>query len=167
MGDPKKLRKSYRRPRRIWNSDQLSSELYIIGSYGLRNKRELWKAQTKVANFRNQARKLLALTLEERQEKESLLLSFLNRLGLANTSSLDDILNLKIEDILERRLQTIVMRKMGIKSPFQARQVVVHGHVSVGNQKVNLPGYLVKKQDESRVLVHVEVPGKSTEAAAS
>jgi len=86
---------------------------------------------------------------------------------LANTSSLDDILNLKIEDILERRLQTIVMRKMGIKSPFQARQVVVHGHVSVGNQKVNLPGYLVKKQDESRILVHVEVPGKSTEAAAS
>ena len=167
MGDPKKLRKSYRRPRRIWNSDQLSSELYIIGSYGLRNKRELWKAQTKVANFRNQARKLLALTLEERQEKESLLLSFLNRLGLANTSSLDDILNLKIEDILERRLQTIVMRKMGIKSPFQARQVVVHGHVSVGNQKVNLPGYLVKKQDESRILVHVEVPVKSTDAAAS
>jgi small subunit ribosomal protein S4 len=167
MGDPKKLRKSYRRPRRIWNSDQLNSELYIIGSYGLRNKRELWKAQTKVANFRNQARKLLALTLEERQEKESLLLSFLNKLGLANTSSLDDILNLKIEDILERRLQTIVMRKMSIKSPFQARQVVVHGHVSVGNQKVNLPGYLVKKQDESKILVHVEVPGKSTDAAAS
>ncbi|HKX20325.1 MAG TPA: 30S ribosomal protein S4 [Nitrososphaeraceae archaeon] len=167
MGDPKKLRKSYRRPRRIWNSDQLNSELFIIGSYGLRNKRELWKAQTKVANFRNQARKLLALTLEERQEKESLLLSFLNRLGLANTSSLDDILNLKIEDILERRLQTIVMRKMSIKSPFQARQVVVHGHVSVGNQKVNLPGYLVKKQDESKILVHVEVPGKSTDAAAS
>ena len=167
MGDPKKLRKSYRRPRRIWNSDQLNSELYIIGSYGLRNKRELWKAQTKVANFRNQARKLLALTLEERQEKESLLLSFLNRLGLANTSSLDDILNLKIEDILERRLQTIVMRKMSIKSPFQARQVVVHGHVSVGNQKVNLPGYLVKKQDESKILVHVEIPGKSTDATAS
>ena len=167
MGDPKKLRKSYRRPRRIWNSDQLNSELFTIGSYGLRNKRELWKAQTKVANFRNQARKLLALTLEERQEKESLLLSFLNRLGLANTSSLDDILNLKIEDILERRLQTIVMRKMSIKSPFQARQVVVHGHVSVGNQKVNLPGYLVKKQDESKILVHVEVPGKSTDAAAS
>jgi small subunit ribosomal protein S4 len=167
VGDPRKLRKSYRRPRRIWNSDQLNSELYIIGSYGLRNKRELWKAQTRVANFRNQARKLLALTLEERQEKESLLLSFLNRLGLTNTQSLDDILNLKIEDVLERRLQTIVMRKMGVKSPLQARQVVVHGHVSVGNQKVNLPGYLVKKEDESKILVHVEVPSKATEAAAS
>ena len=167
MGDPRKPRKSYRRPRRIWNSDQLNSELYIIGSYGLRNKRELWKAQTKVANFRNQARTLLALTLEDRQEKESLLLSFLNRLGLTSTSSLDDILNLKIEDILERRLQTIVMRKMGIKSPLQARQVVIHGHVSVGNRKVNLPGYLVKKDVESKILVHVEVPNKTTDAVAS
>ncbi len=167
MGDPRKSRKSFRRPRKIWNSDQLSAELYIIGSDGLRNKRELWKAQTKVANFRNQARTLLALTLEDRQEKESLLLSFLNRLGLTSTASLDDILNLKIEDILERRLQTIVMRKMGIKSPFQARQVVIHGHVSIGNRKVNLPGYLVKKEDESKILVHVEVPNKATEVAAS
>ncbi|HEY9398750.1 MAG TPA: 30S ribosomal protein S4 [Nitrososphaeraceae archaeon] len=167
MGDPRKSRKSYRRPRRIWNSDQLNSELYVIGSYGLRNKRELWKAQTKVANFRNQARTLLALTLEDRQEKESLLLSFLNRLGLTNTSSLDDILNLKIEDILERRLQTIVMRKMAIKSPLQARQVVVHGHVSIGNRKVNLPGYLVKKDDEPKILVHVEATNKTTDAIAS
>ena len=167
MGDPKKPRKSYRRPRRIWNSDQLNSELYIIGSYGLRNKRELWKAQTKVANFRNQARTLLALTLEDRQEKESILLSFINRLGLTSTASLDDILNLKIEDILDRRLQTIVMRKMGLKSPFQARQVVIHGHVSIGNRKVNLPGYLVKKEDEPKILVHVVAPNMTTEAAAS
>ncbi|MDW0135332.1 MAG: S4 domain-containing protein, partial [Nitrososphaeraceae archaeon] len=83
------------------------------------------------------------------------------------TASLDDILNLKIEDILERRLQTIVMRKMGIKSPFQARQVVIHRHGSIGNRKVNLPGYLVKKEDESKILVHVEVPYKTTEVAAS
>jgi small subunit ribosomal protein S4 len=74
---------------------------------------------------------------------------------------------LKIEDILERRLQTIVMRKMGIKSPFQARQVVVHGHVSIGNRKVNLPGYLVKKEDETKILVHVEVPNKPTNAVAN
>jgi small subunit ribosomal protein S4 len=86
---------------------------------------------------------------------------------LTSTASLDDILNLKIEDILERRLQTIVMRKMGIKSPFQARQVVIHGHVSIGNRKVNLPGYLVKKEDESKILVHVVAPNKTTEVAAS
>lgn len=159
MGDPKKPKKSYRRPRRIWTSDQLSSELYVVGSYGLRNKKELWKAQTKVANFRNQARTLLALTTEDRHGKESNLLSFLNRLALVKDSAtLDDVLNLKIEDILERRLQTIIMKKMAIKSPLQARQVVVHGFVSVGNRKVNLPGYLVKREEEPQILVHLEVP---------
>jgi len=159
MGDPKKPKKSYRRPRRIWTSDQLSSELYVVGSYGLRNKKELWKAQTKVANFRNQARTLLALTTEDRHGKESSLLSFLNRLALVKDSAtLDDVLNLKIEDILERRLQTIIMKKMAIKSPLQARQVVSHGFVSVGNRKVNLPGYLVKREEEPQILVHLEVP---------
>jgi small subunit ribosomal protein S4 len=87
MGDPKKPKKSFKRPRSIWTLDQLSSELYIIGSYGLRNKKELWKAQSKVANFRNQARTLLALTTEDRQEKESKLLASLYRLGLVNESA--------------------------------------------------------------------------------
>jgi small subunit ribosomal protein S4 len=60
------------------------------------------------------------------------------------------------------------MRKMGLKSPLQARQVVIHGHVSIGNRKVNLPGYLVKKEDETKILVHIEAPNKPTpEVAAS
>jgi small subunit ribosomal protein S4 len=67
---------------------------------------------------------------------------------------LDDVLNLKIEDILERRLQTIIMKKSNLKSPYQARQLVVHGHVSLGNRKINLPGYLVRKEEEPQILVH-------------
>ncbi|MDW0121680.1 MAG: 30S ribosomal protein S4, partial [Nitrososphaeraceae archaeon] len=82
-----------------------------------RNKRELWRAETEVARIRNQARALLALSAELRAEKERRLLNFLNRLGLAREdATLDDILNLKIEDLLERRLQTIVMRKTGTSS---------------------------------------------------
>jgi small subunit ribosomal protein S4 len=159
MGDPKKPKKGFKRPRSIWTLDQLSSELYIIGSYGLRNKRELWKAQSKVANFRNQARTLLALTTEDRQDKETKLLASLYRLGLVSESAgLDDILNLKIEDILERRLQTIIMKKMAVNSPLQARQVVVHGLVSIRNRKVNLPGYMVKRAEEAEILVHIAVP---------
>ena len=112
MGDPKKSRKTFRRPRQIWTTDQLSSELYLIGSYGLRSKSELWKAQTKVADIRNQARELLALTIEARQSQETKLLNYLQRIGLVKESAtLDDILNLKLEDILERRLQTIIMKK--------------------------------------------------------
>ncbi|HEX5904844.1 MAG TPA: 30S ribosomal protein S4 [Candidatus Nitrosocosmicus sp.] len=156
MGDPRKSKKNYNRPRSIWTSDQISSELYIVGSYGLRNKRELWKAQTEIARIRNQARALLALSIEVRHEKETQLLNYLSRLGLVtNESSLDDVLNLKIEDILERRLQTMVMKKSNLKSPYQSRQLVVHGHVSIGNRKINLPGYLVKREEESQILTHL------------
>ena len=155
MGDPRKAKKSYTRPRSIWTSDQISSELYVVGSYGLRNKKELWKAQTEIARIRNQARALLAISTDVRHEKETKLLNYLSRLGIVEDSStLDDILNLKIEDILERRLQTLVMKRSNLKSPYQARQIVVHGHVSIGDRKINLPGYLVKKDEETQILIH-------------
>ncbi|MDQ3873830.1 MAG: 30S ribosomal protein S4 [Thermoproteota archaeon] len=158
MGDPRKAKKTFRRPRMIWTTDQLNAELYVMGSYGLRNKRELWKAQTEVARIRNQARALLALSAELRAEKERRLLNFLNRIGLAREdATLDDILNLKVEDLLERRLQTIVMKKAGTTSPYRARQIVSHGHVSIGNRKVNIPSYIVKADEERQILVHVEV----------
>jgi small subunit ribosomal protein S4 len=155
MGDPRKAKKSYTRPRSIWTSDQISSELYVVGSYGLRNKKELWKAQTEIARIRNQARALLSISTDVRHEKETKLLNYLSRLGIVEDSStLDDILNLKIEDILERRLQTMVMKRSNLKSPYQARQIVVHGHVSIGDRKINLPGYLVKKDEEAQILIH-------------
>lgn len=170
MGDPRKAKKKYTRPRSIWTSDQISSELYVLGSYGLRNKRELWKAQTEIARIRNQARSLLSLPIEVRHEKETNLLNYLTRLGIVEPgSTLDDVLNLKIEDILERRLQTIIMKRSNLKSPYQARQIVVHGHVSIGNRKINLPGYLVKKDEELEILVHinpaVESAGPTTTTA--
>jgi small subunit ribosomal protein S4 len=163
VGDPRKSKKKYTRPRSIWTSDQISSELYIVGSYGLRNKRELWRAQTEIARIRNQARSLLSLPIEVRHEKETNLLNYLIRLGVVESgSTLDDILNLKIEDILERRLQTIVMKRSNLKSPYQARQIVVHGHVSIGNRKINLPGYLVRKDEELEILLHLSPAAEST-----
>jgi small subunit ribosomal protein S4 len=157
LGDPHKPKKTYHRPRRIWTIDQLNAELYTLGTYGLRNKRELWKAQSEIARIRNQARALLAIPTEVGRDKELRLLGFLNRLGLVNESAtLDDVLNLKIEDILERRLQTIVMRKIMSKSAIQARQIVSHCHVSVGSRTVNLPGYIVRKDEEQNIIVHKE-----------
>jgi small subunit ribosomal protein S4 len=131
--------------------------LYLIGSYGLRSKRELWKAQTKIADIRNQARELLALTVEARQVQETKLLNYLNKLGLVKESAtVDDVLNLKLEDILERRLQTIIMKKGISKSPQQSRQLVVHGHVSIGERIINIPGYMVKKDEEPAIVLHDE-----------
>jgi small subunit ribosomal protein S4 len=168
MGDPRKAKKLFHRPRSIWSTDQLGAELHVMGSYGLRNKRELWKAQTEVARIRNQARALLALPTEVRSEKEKKLLNYLTRYGLVKQeATLDDILNLKVEDLLERRLQTIVMKKSGAKSPYQARQTVSHGHVSIGNRKVNVPSYMVESQEESQILIHIETPATAATGETS
>lgn len=157
MGDPKKPRKLYRKPKRPWNPEQLMSELELLGTFGLRNKRELWKAETELSRIRHMARTLLALSEEVRVDKERELLSSLNRLGLvSNDATLDDVLGLKVEDLLERRLQTVIMRKYDI-TPNHARQLVVHKHVRIGDRIVNIPGYLVKKEEEDKISVRENV----------
>ena len=157
MGDPKNPRKIWRKPKRPLNYDLLNEELYVLGTFGLKNKRELWKAHTELSRVRNQARSLLALTQEVREKKEQILMTSLTRIGLVNTNStLDDVLNLKVTDLLSRRLQTIVQKKGLIKSPYQARQAVVHGHVMIGERVVTVPSYTVKVEEENQI--HL-VPG--------
>ena len=50
----------------------LGNELKTLGTFGLKSKRELWKAHTELSRVRHQARSLLALRQNERQEKERL-----------------------------------------------------------------------------------------------
>src|SRR5215467_11951460 len=112
MGDPKRPRKAFARPKSPWRSDQLAQELYLLGTYGLRNKRELWKAQTQLSGVRKQARHLLAASEEVRIREEKTLLESLRRRGLLGEGvSLDDVLSLSVEDILGRRLQTLVFKQ--------------------------------------------------------
>ncbi len=152
MGDPKRPKNTFKKPRRVWSTDQLAQELQTVGTYGLRNKRELWKAQTELSRIRKQARALLALPLEVRHGKETELLKSLNRLGLVSEgATLDDVLNLKIEDLLERRLQSVIMKKGLVKTPYQARQAVVHGHISISDRIVNIPSYMVRRDEEQGV----------------
>ncbi len=152
MGDPKKQRKKYETPRFPWRTDILQSELNLIGQYGLRNKRELWRHKTMLSNFRGIARSLLGRPTEERKELENQLISRLNRLGiLPETAKLDDVLDLSLEDILERRLQTVVFRRGLAKSPHQARQLIAHGHVAIGERRVSSPGYMVLKDEEEKI----------------
>ena len=127
-------------------------ELKTLGTFGLRTKRELWKAHTELSRLRNQARSLLALRKEERQEREPVLMNSLIRIGLVNQqATLDDVLNLQVTDLLARRLQTIVMKKFGFKTPYQARQAVVHGHISIGGRIVNIPSYIVTVSEEEEI----------------
>jgi len=159
MGDyPKNSRKMWRRPKRPLNYDLLNEELYVLGTFGLKNKRELWKAHTELSRIRNQARSILALTQEIRVKKEPILMRSLARIGLVKeNSTLDDVLNLKVTDLLSRRLQTVIQKKSSIKSPYFARQVVVHGHVMIGDRTVTIPSYTVTVEEEEEVHLAPEV----------
>ena len=152
MGDPKLPRRVWRKPKRPLNYDLKMEELKTLGTFGLKTKRELWKAHTELSRVRNQARSLLALGQEVRQEKEPILMKSLSRIGLVGESAtLDDVLNLQVTDLLGRRLQTIVMKNLGFKTPYQARQAVVHGHIMIGDRVVTIPSYTVDVNEEKDV----------------
>ncbi len=160
MGDPKKSRKQYNTPRNPWRSDQLSQELFLVGTYGLRNKRELWKSQTQLSEIRKQARALLAATAEVRARQEPKLLSRLAKLGLVRQeeSSLDDVLSLTVENVLERRLQTLVWKRGLARTPYQARQLITHGHIVIGDRRVTIPSYIVSPAEEALLRVREGSP---------
>ena len=153
MGDPKKQRKKYETPRFPWRTDILQEELKLLGQYGLRNKHELWRHETTLSNFRGNARSLIGRPPEERKKMENELLVRLKKLGvLPETAVLDDVLDLTIEDALERRLQTIVFRKGLSKTIHQARQLITHGHIAIGNKRVTIPGYTVTTEEEKQIV---------------
>ena len=157
MGDPKLSRKLWKKPKRPLNYDLMMDELKTLGTFGLKTKRELWKANTELSRLRLQARSLLALRQEDREQKEPILINSLSKIGLVDkNSTLDDVLNLQVTDLLSRRLQTIVQRKLYFKTPYQARQAIVHGHIMIGERVVTIPSYTVKIDEEPNIRLTVE-----------
>jgi len=153
MGDPKKQRKKFETPRYSWRKDILQEELKLLGQYGLRSKHELWRLKTTLSKTRSIARSLIGKTPEERAKMENELLTRLKKLGiLEETAVLDNVLDLSIEDLLERRLQTVVFRKGLARTIFQSRQLITHGHVTIGNRRVTVPSYIVSKEEENQVV---------------
>ena len=152
MGDPKTSRKVWKKPKRPLNYDLKMDELKTLGTFGLKTKRELWKTQTELSRVRLQARSLLALRQEERKRKEPILIQSLTKIGLVDESStLDDVLNLQVNDLLARRLQTIVQKNLFFKTPYQARQAIVHGHVMIEDDIITIPSYVVKTEEETKI----------------
>ena len=152
MGDPKTPRRVWKKPKRPLNYDLMMDELKTLGTFGLKTKRELWKAQTELSRVRLQARSLLALRQDERERKEPILMQSLSKIGLVNEdSTLDDVLNLQVTDLLSRRLQTIAQKKLYFKTPYQARQAIVHGHIMIGDSVVTIPSYIVKTEEEVKI----------------
>jgi small subunit ribosomal protein S4 len=166
MGDPKKQRKKFDTPRFRWRKDVLQEELKLLGQYGLRNKHELWRHKTTLSKSRGIARTLVSQNSEQRAKMENELLAQLKKKGiLQETAVLDNVLDLTIEDILERRLQTIVFRKGLARTSFQARQIITHGHISIDGRRVTIPGYIVPKEEEPKIAYSAESAIASQEHA--
>ena len=157
MGDPKRQRRKFETPRFPWRKDILGEELKLLGTFGLRNKHELWRHETQLSKFRGIARSLIGRPAEERMKMENELLTRLKKLGvLQETAVLDDVLDLSIEDLLERRLQTLVFRKSLTKTVHQSRQLITHGHITLDNRRVTVPGYIVSREEEKTLTYAVE-----------
>jgi len=155
MGKPKFSRKKYETPSHPWQEDRIKAENELVKKYGLKNKKEVWKARTKLRTFRGQTRELLAKVKSEdvqgKKESEQLIVH-LNRLNiLPPNSSLDDVLALDIESVLSRRLQTLSYLKGLANTPDQARQLIIHGHIAISDRRVTIPGYMVTKDEEEQI----------------
>jgi small subunit ribosomal protein S4 len=147
----KRSRKKYEKPKRPWDKARIEKEGEILKNFGLRKKSELWRAEAILRKYRRMARDLAA---SRDKEKEKVLIEKLKKIGvLKEGSKLDDVLALTIQDILERRLQTMVYRKGLANSIKHARQLIVHGHVKINGRKVNYPSYIVSKEEEDKIEV--------------
>ncbi|MBN2014904.1 MAG: 30S ribosomal protein S4 [Candidatus Altiarchaeota archaeon] len=157
MGDPRKQRRRYERPQHPWRSDRITEENELCKKYGLKNKKEIWKAKSRTGRFREQARKLLGSSGEEREKESKELLDKLNRLGILESPSIEDVLGLNVENLLERRLETRVYRGNLANTIKQARQLIVHGHIIVGDNVVSIPGYITPKDEEDKIKLNEKI----------
>ena len=153
MGDPKFPSKHYNTPSHPWQKTRIEQERTLTHQYGLKSKKEIWKADTKVREMRRQARKLTAKANDQQAQKEKeLLLGKLNRLGmLEQGAALEDILRMSPENILDRRLQTQVYLQGLASTVRQSRQLIIHGHISVEGAVNRVPGMLVTKNQEKNI----------------
>jgi len=155
MGYPGKSRKTYDRPKNPWEADRIAQEVEMVKTFGLRNKRELWKAQSVLRKYRRVSRMLLASKARGDARSGTKSEDILNRLYLygmlKEEADLDAVLSLKINDLLERRLQTQVYRQGLANSIRQARQFITHGHIQISGRKVTIPGYLVRRGEEMTI----------------
>ncbi len=149
MGDPRGQRKKYSGPSHPWVAERLDAERILSKEYGLKNKKELWKMGSLLSNFKNKTKELISSDTEQSKKEEKELVEKLKKLGLLEENAkLENVLGLSVTNILERRLQTQVYRKGLARSTNQARQFIVHNHITINDKGINVPSYLVLKDDK-------------------
>lgn len=171
MGLARHQRKKYTSPNHPWQADRIDEEKEIVKEYGFTNKKQIWKMESVLRNYRAQARDIVGLRGERKDIALKILIEKLIKLGLVEKdATADNVLNLQLRDLLERRLQTIVY-KMGLSNSVnQSRQFILHRKVTVNGKVVTSPSYLAKVGDKiafkegfSPVLVEVVEKAPKTE----
>jgi small subunit ribosomal protein S9e len=147
--------KTFKKPRRPFEKERLDAELKIVGEFGLRNKRELWRVQMVLSKMRSRARELLTLDEADPRrlfEGEALLRRMFKYGFLTeDQNKLDYVLALTPQDVLERRLQTLVFKLGLAKSIHHARVLIRQKHIRVGKQIVNVPSFLVQVESQKHI----------------
>ncbi|MFH1400010.1 MAG: 30S ribosomal protein S4 [Nanoarchaeota archaeon] len=152
MGDIKKIRKKYFRPMHPWNKDRIVREKDLLKEYGLVNKKEIWKMESVLKKFKEQVKTLTSRTGPQAEKERKQVLDRLVRLGMLQPGqTLSDTLSLDAKDVLERRLQTILHRKGYARTAKQARQMIIHRHVLVGDHLMTVPSYLVSVSEQNSI----------------
>jgi small subunit ribosomal protein S4 len=153
MGDPRKIKNKFKKPGHPWNKARIEKEKGLTYTYGLTNKKELWKVDSKLKTYKDNIKKLIAQQNSQAEKELEQLFKKLQRHGLIaqGNVSIDDVLGLQIEQLLDRRLQTIVLKHELARSIKQARQFITHGHILIGGKKVTVPGYLVTLGEEHNI----------------
>jgi small subunit ribosomal protein S9e len=147
--------KTFKKPRRPFEKERLDAELKVVGEFGLRNKRELWRVQMVLSKMRARARDLL--TLDDKDARRlfegEALLRRMYKYGFLQEeqNKLDYVLALTPSDVLERRLQTLVFKLGLAKSIHHARVLIRQRHIRVGKQIVNVPSFLVRVDSQKHV----------------
>lgn len=152
------LKRKYETPSRPFDKQRIEEERKIVNNFGLKNKKELWRAESNLRKFRRLARKFAA---SPNPQEEKLIFDKLYRMGiLTQEAVLDDILILTVSDFLERRLQTVLERKGISNTVKNARQMIVHGHVKIHDRKITYPSYLVSREEESKINIYLTAKNK-------
>lgn len=161
MGQPKLPRKKYDTPNHPWQGDRIKAEHEVKKKYGLKTKTEIWKAQSELRSVRGQARNLVSRGRNpddhQAHQEAKHLLQRLHRSGyIGADATLNDVLAMDVERILGRRLQSQVYLKGLARTPRQARQFVSHGLVMIGDRRVTVPSYVVRREEEDTVQIRPE-----------